>query len=220
MTRTLPTDFITEKQKLRQTAPWIWLFECRVDSANAIRAAKYTTNVTWPAVTGDTFHAYPITFSSLAHATDARIRTTTLTVPNANRALTQYLEENNGLRDKDVYIRLSHSSHLDETNVPEFQFTVTDCNLDRNQIAFVLGSINAATLRIPYQKIDANHCRHQYGRIGFGCPYLTGAPGALQYCAKTRAECIKHGNDQEANNQERTLARMFGGFHRMPLPVN
>ena len=62
--RTLPADFVTEKQKLTQTAPWIWLLECRVDENNAIRAAKYTTSVTWPAVTGDTFHGYPITFTS------------------------------------------------------------------------------------------------------------------------------------------------------------
>lgn len=218
MARTLPNDFVTEKNKTAQTAPWIWLVECRVDASNAIRVCQYTANVTWPSSGGNEYKAYPVRFDSLGSSSDDGEQTTTVTISNADRQLTSYLEDNQGLIGKPVLVRLVHSSHLDETDVPTWRFEVADCTISRLEIQWQLGPFSLYGWDMPYRRFNRNFCIATFGEIETGCPYNTSAPGALQSCDHTWEDCIVHGDNQTANNLERTCPRMCGVFRGFALP--
>lgn len=219
MARTLPNDFVTEKNKTAQTAPWIWLLECRVDASTAIRVCQYTANVTWPSGgSGYEYKAYPLRFDTLASSSDDGEQTTTVTIANVDQQLIGHLEDNAGLVDDVVMVRLVHSSHLDETDVPEWQFDITDCLVSRDAVTWQLGPINLFSWQSPSRRFTRGFCNATYGKLDTGCPYNTDAPGALQHCEKTWEDCELHGTNQAANNLEQTCPRMCGVFRGFALP--
>jgi len=218
MARTLPNDFVTEKNKTSQTAPWIWLVECRIDADNAIRVCQYTANVTWPTAGGNEYKAYPIRFDTLGSSSDDGEQATTVTISNADRQLTSYLEDNAGLGGKPVIVRLVHSSHLDETTVPEWRFEIADCSISRAAITWQLGPFSLYSWQTPYRRFNRGFCNHTYGQIDTGCPYNLDAPNAMTSCEKTWEDCELHGDNQVINNIERTCPRMCGVFRGFALP--
>lgn len=217
MARTLPNDFVTEKNKTSQTTPWAYLIECRVDADNAIRICQYTANITWPEG-GNEFKAYPVRFDSMGSSSDDGEQSTSVTITNVDLQITSYLEDNAGLIGKPVIVRLVHTSHLDETDVPTWRFEIADCTISRNEIVWQLGPFSLYSWQMPYRHMERGFCMATYGDIDTGCPYNTDAPNALQSCDHTWEDCQVHGDNQEENNLERTCPRMCGVFRGFALP--
>ncbi len=221
MTRTIDTTLITEKNKTTSTASWIWLFETQIDADDALRAAKYTTDVSWPTAAPDVFDAYPIAFDFIGESGDGRQRTTTVSIPNADKQLLEKIRANTGLVDKRVIIRLTHSSQLDKTSIPEWLFDIADSTVTRDVITWTLGLMNIFSLKVPFNQYLRGSCRFQFGTPDSPCPYQKDAPGtAFTTCEKTWEACEARGLDQVRLGMQRTLPRMFGGFRSIPRPRN
>jgi len=217
--RNLPTDFIAEKNKTANTAPWIWLFECRINADEALRVCQYTADVTWPSGGGGyLYHAYPITFDRFASSTDNELQGATITIPNADEQIVPYIRDNNGLIDKVLMVRLVHSSHLDETAVPEWRFEIADCVVDRQSITWQVGPLDVFARSVPYRRYNRDSCGHKYGVAWSDCPYDKAAPGSLPSCGRTWDDCVEHGDDQVRRGVQRTCPALWGGFKSIPLP--
>jgi len=214
MTRTLPSQYVTDKNLLSNTAPFVWLFECRVDDDNAIRVCRYTADVTW---SGNVYEAYPIEFDFLSASTDDETHTATVTIGNADEQFLTNLNANNGLVDKVVKIRWVNTNDLaTTTNVPEWHFEIADCTVTREAIVWQLGALDVFSRQCPHRFFNRGHCGSQYGSAC--CGYDTTRALALPSCDKTWDDCVKHGEDEAANNLQRNHPAMWGGFRGIPMP--
>lgn len=221
---TIPAALLTEKNKLNNTGPWIWLFEVRVDDDNAIRVASYTEDVTFD---GETFEAANVYFDQISHSTEDEIRTTQMAVANQNQDLTTWMDDNTGMVDCAVLYYLVHSGNLGEDPYISGRFEVTDATIDTAAIAWTLGEAGAYSRDVPFNRFQRAYCRHEENDPSTDllkdgvCPYDRARPGALQHpCDRTWAECVKRGAEQEASNVKVTLPGMNGSFRSIPLPQN
>jgi len=214
MPRTLPAATVTAKNLLANTAPFIWLFECRIDEDNAIRVCQYTEDVSW---NGDTYEAYPIRFDFLGASTDDQNHVANVTIGNADRQFLDYLNDNNGLVDKTVKVRWVSSDDLSTTdNVPEWHFEIADCQVTRQAIVWQLGPLDVFSRQCPHHFFNRDHCRWRFGSKQ--CAYDAERTGSLQSCEKTWKACVEHGDDEVAANLPRLHPAMWGGFRAIPQP--
>lgn len=210
--RTLPAQYVTDINKLANKIPFAWLFEVRLDADDAIRVAKYTANVTW---NGDVYYAYPIEFDVLSSSSDGEITGARVTIPNADQQLGSYLEDNEGFVDRAVVIRLVNTNDLATVvNVPEFHYEVTGATIARESVSFELGPPDVFSRQLPACRYSRESCRWTYKSRE--CGYI----GNLPRCERTHADCVKHGDDEVANNRERLHPARFGGFPGIAVARN
>lgn len=190
----LSTDGLSEKNKL-VSEPWVILMEVIYPSEPSIRLAWNTENVSWD---GETWQAATFDLGDVEQSKDAEVATVDLTISDIERKITPLLDKYNGGVGADVWIRLVHSAHLDNTS-PEVEekYEIIDTSIDHlANIKFTLGAENLSNHQSPPNRFIKGHCRYQEFKGS-----LCGYSGAETECSRTFEQCRSY------SNQAR-----FGGF--------
>lgn len=207
MARTLTTDLVTEKNKLHQTSPWIWLLEVAISDSSSIRIASYQQNV---AFNGDTYYAFPFTVGAFRQSGEGQTPTLSLTVPNVTREIQVLLDANDGLSRRKVWVRLVHADYLADGDAKiEDRFTVQQAVATAEAVSFTLGRTDLTTAQVPKRRYVRSYCTLVYE--GEACGYSTGLLSSCDHTLNGKRGCIVHGDTDVAAGYTRKHPRRFGG---------
>jgi len=111
MPLTVSNDLKTQKNKLEQKDPWIYLCELEIEEGNWRRFAYHVQDVWWNDVK---WTAFPIAVSDLKYSSDGEVAVVTVGISNAGGVLTEYLLQYNGLIGKTGNLYYVHLAFLDD----------------------------------------------------------------------------------------------------------
>jgi len=224
MAETITSTIVTEKNKIHNTSPWVWLLEADVDGTNAIRIAGYDAQVTHG---GNIYYPYPIQIGSQEKDREGTLFDLELTVANYEQVVAGYLESGYLLGRK-CTIRLVNEADL-TTQVHESSYFIKTVTTSLGSATIVMGAYSLMSAQIPAVRFNRLRCRWVYG--GPGCMYDTSMPNEiaatnsdfdttkcdLELGSETSGNgCRAHGLNEQANGQPKRHPINFGGFPGIP----
>ncbi len=220
----LDSDYATEKNKLAQVNSFLWCAELQLPHVDgefdptlneAIRVVSNTQEVTFPSSGGPVYYPFPMRFSGWTSSAEGDMRPATLTIPNADKQLMSYIDDNDGLNGKRVVMRLVHTSFLAKTSpLLQLEYDISKCVFTPEVVIFTIGPIDLFSRDVPHQKFYRWTCRWRFGSDE--CGY----EGPNTFCDKTlkgRNGCIVQGLSEIANGLQQNHPSRFGGFPASPL---
>lgn len=221
MARFLSTTQVTKKNVLNLTEPWAWLFEVQHSDTEAIRVTPYTEQITYQT---HIYYPFPLAFSPFSEASDSRNPNLTITAFNASGELQAFLDAADGFVDKDLVLRLIHTSELTDAPALEITFQIIGATAEFDNVTWTLGTLDLYKIRVPHQKFLRGHCRNPYNTptrqsAGSIVSRVCGYVGSLTKCDKTLNGpngCIVHGDDEVTNGNPRLHPLRFGGAPGIP----
>jgi phage-related protein len=161
--KTLTAALVVEKNKLLSDAPFITLLILEIDSDTNLYLAVYPEDVLFPASTnGDTYTAFPAIVSSISESSQGQVQGLAITVGNANRLISSYIE-NNKILGNNVTIRVVHADQLDDSsNKVDFTYRINRIHVTAEVAVFELGHENLLALQLPRQRFIRDRCRFVY----------------------------------------------------------
>lgn len=178
----LPLALRLEKNKLVSTAPWLLLLTVTLPDASVLRLVRNTENITFG---GNVYTAFAFMLGDVRFGGgDGRIPGVSLKVANHNRALSSYLEANDGLVGCAVKLVVVHADNLssDYTELT-LAWNILDAVPDGDWIEFTVGAENFLRRRFPLQIAIPLSCNWTFK--GAECGYA----GATTSCARTLTSC-------------------------------
>jgi phage-related protein len=201
--RTLPAPLLAQLRTSETDEPWLILFEIEIDGTDYYRLVKYTQPVTW---CGKTFNPFPVELGEFRTDADGTLPSVQVTVSNITREVELEMDEHDGLADKNVAIYIVHKDFLDDPRMASvYRGKIGSASYDNRAAVFQLvfpGLMNAPH---PPWRYSRTRCRWVYKSVE--CGYL----GTLATCTKTLADCVVHGDDDEANSRPVLHPLRFGG---------
>lgn len=201
---TLSAGAFIEKNRLSTTFAWLVLLKVTMPDATVLRIVANSENVTWPVVSGNLYTAFPFELDEIGEDSTGDVPSIGLKVANVARVLEPYLEDQEGLVDSTVVIRIVNSMHVTTATFtgtdnpsPEIELTyqITATNSDSMWVTFTLGSLNPWNKRFPRNRIWRNTCRFKAFK-GSLCKYAgveTTCNRTLDTCRETMANSINFG---------------------------
>lgn len=201
---TLSAGAFIEKNRLSTTFAWLVLLKVTMPDATVLRIVANSENVTWPVVSGNLYTAFPFELDEIGEDSTGDVPSIGLKVANVARVLEPYLEDQEGLVDSTVVIRIVNSMHVTTATFtgtdnpsPEIELTyqITATNSDSMWVTFTLGSLNPWNKRFPRNRIWRNTCRFKAFK-GSLCKYAgveTTCNRTLGICRETMANSINFG---------------------------
>lgn len=201
---TLSAGAFIEKNRLSTTFAWLVLLKVTMPDATVLRIVANSENVTWPVVSGNLYTAFPFELDEIGEDSTGDVPSIGLKVANVARVLEPYLEDQEGLVDSTVVIRIVNSMHVTTATFtgtdnpsPEIELTyqITATNSDSMWVTFTLGSLNPWNKRFPRNRIWRNTCRFKAFK-GSLCKYAgveTTCNRTLETCRETMANSINFG---------------------------
>jgi len=202
---TLSAGAFIEKNKLSTTQAWLVLLEITMPDTTVVYLVANSEDVTWPVTSGDTYTAFPFELDEIGDTSKGEVPSVGLKVANASRVLEPYLEDQDGLVDSEVVIRIVNSMHVTTTalgagaNNPtaeiELTYNIIATVADSMWVTFTLGSVNPWNKRFPRNKMWRNTCRFKEFK-GALCKYAgaeTSCDRTLETCRDTMANSINFG---------------------------
>lgn len=164
---TLPAALTTEKNKLKSTSPWVYLFELTLDDSTTARYAAYPEDVTFD---GQTYTAIGAVVSARTEDSGNTIPSISVAISNVNRAMSAYLE-NAKIEGRAVRVRIVHTDHLGDANCKiDLNFRCNRVAVTDDAAVFELGQENLAALRMPMHRYIRTRCRWVYKDDHCGYP--------------------------------------------------
>ena len=195
-----------EKNKVASTKAWLVLIEVTMPDTTVFRVCANSENVTWPVTSGDLYTAFPFEIDEIGDSSKGEVPSVGLRVSNVARILEPYLEDQDGLIDSVVVIRVVNSTHVTtpsqgsgvNNNTPEveLEYEIIDSNADSMWVNFTLGAMNPFNRRFPRSKVWKNICRYKHFK-GDRCQYAgaeTSCDRSLDTCRNTMNNSINFGN--------------------------
>lgn len=195
MPLSISTDAITEKNKLSSSDPWLLLLEIIYPGEDSIRVAWNTEAVTWD---GEVWQPYPFELGDMEETKEAEIPTVSLVIYDIERRLIPIIDQYGGGIGAEVWVRVVHSAHLDNTT-PEFEQNFENVEVQIGydfSVKLKLGAENLSNRRSPADRFLKGHCRYKIFK-GAECGY----DGPETECSRTFERCRQLGNQAR-----------FGGF--------
>ena len=195
MPLSISTDAINEKNRLSSSDPFILLLEIDYPNEIPIRVCWNTESIVWD---GETYQAFPFKLDDIEETKEAEVPTVNLTIVDIGRQLIPIIDDKDGGVGAEVWIRIVHSAHLDNT-IPEFEqnFEILETRIGSDfSINFKLGAENLMSRRSPQDRYLKGHCRYEDFK-GTLCGY----DGTETDCNRTFERCRELGNETR-----------FGGF--------
>jgi lambda family phage minor tail protein L len=174
-----------EKNKMASTAPFLLLVEVRATDTEIIRLVNNNEDIVWG---GQEWIAFPVKPGDISDDTKS-LPQVNLLVSNVNGLVQSYLEEYDGLTDREVVLRIVHAAHLDlnEAEIEE-TYTIQKVDYDEEWVTFVLGGENIQYLRFPPRRYMQRFCAFKYKSV------RCGAVSSLPTCDKTLQACRDRNN--------------------------
>jgi len=192
---TLPSDLITEKNKLYSASACIELLEVQMsETAQTLRLTSNNEDVEYD---GQTWTRFPFEPGDIPEQGDGELPRLNIRVSNALRTIQGYIEQTNeGLIGDTVIYRLVHSDHLDQNPFLTAAFQILSLTCTAEWVNFMLGAENFYFRRFPYGTFRRNLCRWKVFK-GSECGYAGGSTA----CDRKFSTCVSYTNETR-----------FGGF--------
>ncbi len=200
MSRVLPVSVILEKNKLASPNPFLLFLDVQVGSGEGdwVYLVRNTENKFLGA---QEYTAFPFEVDTTIDTSKGDIPSLTLRVSNVTRVLEAYLEELDGLIEKQIVLRLINAANLDDVAI-ELTYDIIGTNYDENWVYFTLGAPSPLRKRFPRYKFIAKYCNWVPG--GLEC----GKSAAIGVCRRTYEDC----HDTYSNTPR------FGGYLGLSNP--
>lgn len=194
--RQVPNSF--KQKKNAQIVKFIFLYEINYTGSSWLRYASWPSNVDFD---GNTYIKYPIKHSGITENSAGQIDKVTLTIANVDRIIQSYIENYDGMKEKEVRIKMVWSDDLaDTSNYIEDIFHIEKVQVNERIAQFTLASkLDVLDLKLPKRRFFREYCQWIFKSTQ--CGYS----GAESQCNKTFTRC------KELNNFSR-----FGGFPSIP----
>ena len=199
---------IQEKNKLNSDSVFLQCVRVIVPGLDdAIRLVANSENIQWrhPEDTAvETYVACPFSISEINESTSNEVPLVTLSIPNVDRIMDQYLRayddyvKVNGYQPITVSICIINSRVVAQNPSadPEFEHTLElkQPKADAKTASFSLSASNPYTRRFPQNRILRNHCRFRFksARCGYS--------GQETQCDHTLLRCRALGNSIRFGN--------------------
>jgi phage-related protein len=137
---------LIEKNKLEQDSPWLFLFDLKLDGSNTFYFVNYPEEVIW---NEHTYAPFYLRMDSLKEESNGSLPQVRVTASNVMREMEALLQQNSGLRGKDVTI---HVVHKDDPSAGELieQFLITEASSSAQIVEFTLEkSVPALEVTLP-----------------------------------------------------------------------
>lgn len=221
MPETLTTSYVTAKNTMHSTAPWVWLFSVDLDGTNGMNVCAYDRSLT---VGGVVYSPFPIGVAGLTRDAEGNLPRPIVVVSNVSREIAGYLEAGSVL-DRNVTLSQVLSTDL-TTSIPWGTFTVTHATLALAVATFTLGVYALLDAPLPARRFARGRCDYVYGASE--CLYNTALANLI---AATRPNfdgttcdlsleggngCRAHGENEAANGSAVFHPLRFGGHPSIP----
>jgi hypothetical protein len=120
----------TQKNKLEQKDPWVYLCEIELP-AGWYRITNHVHDIEWPTGSETIWYAHPLAVSSVKYSSKGEVQTATVSIANLGDILTDYLVNNIGLTRKQGNLYLVNFLYLDDpvySVIPERFVVATTSN--------------------------------------------------------------------------------------------
>lgn len=206
MARDLHADHKSAKNALNSTEAWVSLFEIQISDNEVFRLTNNHTAITW---NSEVYSPFPIVFESMEETSSGDLPYLNIAVGNVDGLLSTYLNQNNGLLDKNVKLKIVHTSNLTtQTAVIETSLVIRSTTVSDQSVVFKLSHHPFFEVEFPHQRYHRHRCRWAFKSGECGWVTANGGTGSSEVCDKTldgSNGCTAH------NNQAR-----FGGFPGIP----
>lgn len=221
MPETITSGYKTEKNAMRNIAPWVWLFKCNIDGTNGAFLAGYDQSITY---SGNTYQPFPIMIETLERDISGTVPQVNVIVSNVSREIATYCELG-GIVDRDVSIYL-HNTNQAGVVVDFGSFTVQGVALNTQVATITVGPYNLFDAQFPSRLQLRGRCDKVYGSRE--CLYDTTLPnavsgtypsfdtGSCDYSPEGSNGCRVHGDNEVANGRPRLHPDRFGGAIGIP----
>jgi len=215
-----PIAWIPEKNRRRQSSPYLWLISCRVPTSpeTMLRVTLNPEPITFGADSAGTPLVWTPVPGRLGKIRSDKAMSApglALTISNVDRTIEALLIAHRNLIDQEVKLRVVHASHLlDPTASRLFETTVSDVAGDEENVTFQLSLENVHDYTVPTERISRTTCRWAYrGRL---CGFAGDSGDTLGACGKQPTDCKDRRQWQIDNAQPGVQYRRFGGFPGIP----
>jgi lambda family phage minor tail protein L len=190
-----------KKAKNAPTVKPIYLYSILYDETSN----SYKRYTSWPGgieFDGIQYDHYPIRHGEFKEDASGKIQKSSLTISNVSREIQALIDDNDGLRNKQVTITQVWFEHIgDASAFISDSFIISDTLVTEEVATFTLASpLDVLDIRLPRRSLTRVFCRFRFK--GDECAYA----GAESTCNKTLQRC------RELENVNR-----FGGFPATPL---
>lgn len=213
MPESLSSIGTSQKNNLRSSAPFVWLFEIQLTSTTAVRVCSWDINIVHKL---ETYKAFPIDVGDQERSIEGRLPVTEVTISNLSREIVDQLESGN-LINKELKVKLVHSNDPDNA-IHESISKILDAVVTQESAAISIGQYELFEVPFPGVRYNRVRCEHTYGDPST-CGYDKTRVGALLTCSFIRSGingCRAHGDDEEAAGLLRQHPQRFGGQPGIP----
>lgn len=221
MPETFTSALVTEKNKIHQLYPYVWLVEADLDGTNCIRIAGHDQSVSYDS---KTWTPFPVMIGTLPRDAEGSLPLIDLTVSNVSREVAGYLESG-GIIDRTVHIYLVNTNAL-TTGIDWGVWTVQRAQLQLPHAVFQLGNYNLFDAPFPARRQHRSRCDVTYGGLECGYDttltnlvsgtYPTFSISSCDYTMDGGNGCRNHGHNEVANGRPRLHPARFGGEPGIP----
>lgn len=203
----IPAALLTAALDQDADDAWVWLWRIVVDITASATSVIYLTNVAETiTLDGDVYQPYPMIQGAIQQTGKAEITTVELTLSNATRQISTFVETGNGLANMPVTLKLVKRDMLGSGAALEFNLTVGTVILTQTTAVLSLETPNFFQRNTPRDTASRDRCRHRFkDKL---CRYV----GAVAVCDKSMPCCISIGDDERDNGLTRNHPQNFGAF--------
>lgn len=216
MARDLNSDLLGAKNKLANADAWLMLFEIAVSDIEVVRITNNEEAVTFNSIV---YSPFPISMESMEESGQGDLPYINVTVSNAGQVLTEYMEQRNGLLDKQVTLKLVNEVNLstDAASIT-INLVIRESTVTEEAITFRLSHHPFFEVDMPHQRFYRNRCRWAFKSVECGWSAVAGGTDS-DSCDKTlngANGCQAHGDINTADGGTASHPDRFGGFPGIP----
>jgi len=177
---TLSAVAYLEKNALSSTGAWLVLLEIKTVGGTTFRIVQNTEDVTWPVNDGNEYIAFPFELDEIGETSKGEVPQVVIKVSNVSRVMQTHMEEEDGMVDAEITLRVVHSTHVTTASLgggvhnatPEvtLNLDILDSGADSLWASFILGANNPFRMRFPKNRVMKNFCKHKIFKGG-RCQY-------------------------------------------------
>lgn len=188
----------TQKNTLAITEPWCYLFVVQISDTEALYLTNHSESIVYG---GHTYKPFPVAVGEIKEDSRGNLESVNLAISNINRMAMAYMELNDALLGRDVWIYIINK--LDLTQVVDLGvYQITEASADQDTATFTLGHYHFFNLKFPRNRYIKGRCRFVFKSAE--CGYSDGH----ETCDKT---LLGNTADNPGCKYHNNTSR-FGGF--------
>jgi phage-related protein len=213
--RNFPAEFIARKNRISNSAPWVWLAQIQMDTT-LDTGFFVTDNNVCITFLGDDYDPYPMSLSSIGADLEGTIQRVTITIQDVLQKFMPYIIEGQGLTGNTVLLRLVNLEPP-FTDSYDITFIIDEVETDDTSIILQTSIMVSDDTELPAVKFLKDFCHWEF--LGTECGVNAGVPNTGQTCTKRldgTFGCRYWGDQEVLAAFPRQHPKRFGAFPDLP----